>query len=133
MFEITDSGGQVRICLTRNDSCEITTYPYTEDGSGAEVPILLGDDDAVMFAVANRTGRIFLRKILTNADVNAEGYLVLRLSPEDTADMPAGEYVFSFAYMPDNGAECYTYVTGTFNLLTAVATVKQLDGGDIGD
>ena len=28
MFEITDSGGQVCINLTRNDSCEISTYPY---------------------------------------------------------------------------------------------------------
>ena len=133
MFEITDSGGQVCINLTRNDSCEITTCPYTQGATGEEIPISLDGDDVVMFAVANRTGRIYLRKILTNADVDAEGYLVLRLSPEDTADMPAGEYVFSFAYMPDNGAECYTYVTGTFNLLVAVATVKQLDGGDVGD
>ena len=132
MFEITDSGGQVCINLTRNDSCEITTCPYTQGATGEEIPISLDGDDVVMFAVANRTGRIYLRKILTNADVDAEGYLVLRLSPEDTADMPAGEYVFSFAYMPDNGAECYTYVTGTFNLMTAVATVKQLDGGDVG-
>ena len=132
MFEITDSGGQIVISLTRNDSCEISTCPMAEGDSGA-VPIPLGDGDVVMFAVANRTGKIYLRKILTNADVDAEGYLVLRLSPEDTADMPAGEYVFSFAYMPDNGAECYTYVTGTFNLLVAVATVKQLDGGDVGD
>ena len=133
MFEITDSGGQVCINLTRNDSCEITTCPYTQGATGEEIPISLDGDDVVMFAVANRTGRIYLRKILTNADVDADGYLLLKLSPEDTADMPAGEYAFSFAYMPDNGAECYTYVTGTFNLLTAVATVKQLDGGDVGD
>ena len=132
MFEITDSGGQVCINLTRNDSCEISTYPYNVGESGEEVPISLDGDDVVMFAVANRTGRIYLRKILTNADVDAEGYLVLRLSPEDTADMPAGEYVFSFAYMPNHGEECYTYVAGTFNLMAAVATVKQL-GGDAGD
>ena len=131
MFEITDSGGQVCINLTRNDSCEISTYPYNVGESGEEVPISLDGDDVVMFAVANRTGRIYLRKILTNADVDADGYLLLKLTPEDTADMPAGEYVFSFAYMPDNGAECYTYVTGTFNLMTAVATVKQLGGGGV--
>ena len=131
MFEITDSGGQVCINLTRNDSCEIATCPYTQGATGEEIPISLDGDDVVMFAVANRTGRIYLRKILTNADVDAEGYLVLRLSPEDTADMPAGEYVFSFAYMPNHGEECYTYVTGTFNLMVAVATVKQL-GGDVG-
>lgn len=133
MFEITDSGGQVCIDLTRNDSCEIRTYPYTVGESGEEFPISLDVDDYVMFAVAGRTGRVYLKKILTNADVDDEGNLVLKLSPEDTADMPAGEYVFSLAYMPDNGAECYTYVTGTFNLLAAVATVKQLDGGDVGD
>ena len=132
MFEITDSGGQVCINLTRNDSCEIATCPYTQGATGEEIPISLDGDDVVMFAVANRTGRIYLRKILTNADVDAEGYLVLRLSPEDTADMPAGEYVFSFAYMPNHGEECYTYVTGTLNLMTAVATVKQLCG-DAGD
>ena len=133
MFEITDSGGQIVISLTRNDSCEIRTYPYTVGESGEEVPISLNDGDVVMFAVAGRTGRVYLKKILTNADVDDEGNLVLKLSPEDTADMPAGEYVFSLAYMPDNGAECYTYVTGIFVLMTAVATVKQLDGGDVGD
>lgn len=132
MFEITDSGGQIVISLTRNDSCEITTYPYTDNGTGGELPISLDGDDVVMFAVANRTGRIYLRKILTNADVDAEGYLVLRLSPEDTADMPAGEYVFSFAYMPNHGEECYTYAMGVFNLMVAVATVKQLGGGGVG-
>ena len=129
MFEITDSGGQIVIRLTRNDSCEISTCPYTEGESGEEVPISLADGDVVMFAVANRTGRIYLRKILTNADVDADGYLLLKLSPEDTADMPAGEYVFSFAYMPNHGEECYTYAVGAFNLTVAVATVKQL-GGD---
>ena len=133
MFDITENGGQVVISLTRNDSCEISTCPYTVDESGAEVPISLADGDVVMFAVANRTGRIYLRKVLTNKDIDAEGYLVLKLTPEDTADMPVSEYVFSFAYMPDNGAECYTYVTGIFSLTTAVATVKQLDGGDAGD
>lgn len=133
MFEITDSGGQIVISLTRNDSCEISTCPYTVGESGEEVHISLDDGDVVMFAVANRTGRVYLKKILTNADVDDEGNLVLKLSPEDTADMPAGEYVFSLAYMPDNGAECYTYVTGIFVLMTAVATVKQLDGGDVGD
>lgn len=132
MFEITDSGGQVCISLTRNDSCEISTYPYTEGASGEEVPISLDDGDVVMFAVANRTGRIYLRKVLTNKDVDAEGYLVLKLSPEDTADMPAGEYVFSFAYMPNHGEECYTYAMGVFNLMVAVATVKQLGGGGVG-
>ena len=129
MFEITDSGGQIVISLTRNDSCEISTCPYTEGESGEEVPISLADGDVVMFAVANRTGRIYLRKILTNADVDADGYLLLKLSPEDTADMPAGEYVFSMAYMPNHGEECYTYALGVFNLMVAVATVKQL-GGD---
>lgn len=128
MFEITDSGGQIVISLTRNDSCEISTCPMTEGDSGA-VPIPLADGDVVMFAVANRTGKIYLRKILTNADVDADGYLLLKLSPEDTADMPAGEYVFSFAYMPNHGEECYTYAVGAFNLTVAVATVKQL-GGD---
>ena len=129
MFEITDSGGQVCINLTRNDSCEITTCPYTQGAAGEEIPISLDGDDVVMFAVANRTGKIYLRKILTNADVDADGYLMLKLSPEDTADMPAGEYVFSLAYMPNHGEECYTYAVGAFNLMAAVATVKQL-GGD---
>lgn len=132
MFEITDSGGQIVISLTRNDSCEITTYPYTDNGTGGELPIALADGDVVMFAVANRTGRLYLRKILTNADYDADGYLLLKLAPDDTADMPAGEYVFSFAYMPNHGEECYTYAMGVFNLTVAVATVKQLGGGGVG-
>ena len=41
LFEITDANGQIRINLTRNDSCEISTCPYTVNESGDEVPICL--------------------------------------------------------------------------------------------
>ena len=136
MFEITDVNGQICINLTRNDSCEISTCPYTVDESGTENPIILEADDYVMFAVASHVGKIYLRKVLTNADYNAEGELVMRLCPDDTAGIPAGDYFFTLAYMPHKGKECYTYAEGIFNLLAAAATVRELDvlmGGDVDD
>lgn len=127
LFEITDANGQIRINLTRNDSCEISTCPYTVNESGEEVPILLADGDYVMFAAASRVGRTYLKKVLTNADYNEDGELLMKLSPEDTADMPADEYFFTMAYMPNKGKECYTYAEGIFNVLAAAATVRELD------
>ena len=134
MFEIVDKKGQTYINLTRNDSCEISTCPFIDtdenkifDIDSDDKPIILGDDDYVLFSVASPSGRIYLKKTLTKEDYNSFGVLTMKLSPTDTIDMQPFNYLFSFAYMPNNGEDCYTYATGIFNLLPAVATVKDLD------
>ena len=57
----------------------------------------------------------------------------MKLSPADTIDLQPFSYLFSFAYMPNKGEDCYTYATGIFNLLPAVGTVKDLSESFIPD
>lgn len=133
MFEIIEGKKQITINLTRNDSCEIATCPFVDSDAnkiynpeGSDSPIMLGDMDYIMFSVASPSGKIYLKKLLTKDDYNEDGVLTMKLSPEDTIDMQPFRYLFSFSYMPNNGEDCYTYATGIFNLLPAIATVKDL-------
>lgn len=133
MFEIVEGQKQITINLTRNDSCEIATCPFIDTDSNKiyspeknDTPIILGDEDYVLFSVASPSGKVYLKKILTKDDYNEDGVLTMKLSPEDTIDMQPFRYLFSFAYMPNNGEDCYTYATGIFNLLPAIATIKDL-------
>lgn len=133
MFEIVEKRGQTYINLTRNDSCEISTCPFIDADENKifiadsdDKPIVLGDDDYVLFCVASPSGRIYIKKVLTKSDYNSDGILTLKLSPADTIDLQPFSYLFSFAYMPNKGEDCYTYATGIFNLLPAVSTVKDL-------
>lgn len=134
MFEIVENKGQIYINLTRNDSCEISTIPYVDtdenkifDIENNDKPIILGDDDYILFCVSNSSGRIYLKKKLTNKDYNSDGILTMKLCPEDTIDLQPFSYLFSFSYMPHNGEDCYTYASGIFNLLPAVGTIRDLN------
>ena len=60
MFEIVEKRGQTYINLTRNDSCEISTCPFIDADENKifiadsdDKPIVLGDDDYVLFCVAS--------------------------------------------------------------------------------
>ena len=134
MFEIIEKKGQIVINLTRNDSCEISTCPFIDtnenkiyDKDSDDKPIILGDNDYVLFCVASPSGRIYLKKMLTKSDYNSDGILTMKLSPADTIDLQPFSYLFSFSYMPNKGEDCYTYATGIFNLLPAVGTVRELN------
>lgn len=134
MFEIVEKRGQTYINLTRNDSCEISTCPFIDadenkifSADSNDKPIVLGDDDYVLFCVASPSGRVYLKKLLTNQDYNSEGILTMKLFPTDTIDLQPFSYLFSFSYMPNKGEDCYTYATGIFNLLPAVGTVRELN------
>ena len=122
------------INLTRNDSCEISTCPFIDADENKifiadsdDKPIVLGDDDYVLFCVASPSGRVYLKKLLTNQDYNSEGILTMKLFPTDTIDLQPFSYLFSFSYMPNKGEDCYTYATGVFNILPAVGTVRELN------
>ena len=137
MFEIIEKKGQIIINLTRNDSCEISTCPFIDadenkiyDKDSDDKPIILGDNDYVLFCVASPSGRIYLKKLLTNQDYNSDGVLTMKLSPTDTIDLHPFSYLFSFSYMPHKGEDCYTYATGIFNLLPAVGTIRDLNNSE---
>ena len=134
MFEIVEKRGQTYINLTRNDSCEISTCPFIDADENKifiadsdDKPIVLGDDDYVLFCVASPSGRVYLKKLLTKSDYNSDGVLTMKLSPADTIDLQPFSYLFSFSYMPNKGEDCYTYATGVFNILPAVGTVRELN------
>lgn len=134
MFEIVEKKGQTYINLTRNDSCEISTCPFIDADENKifiadsdDKPIVLSDDDYVLFCVASPSGRVYLKKLLTKSDYNSDGVLTMKLSPADTIDLQPFSYLFSFSYMPNKGEDCYTYATGVFNILPAVGTVRELN------
>lgn len=134
MFEIVEKKGQIVIKLTAGDSAEIETSPFVDadenkifDINGNDKPIVLGDDDYVLFCVASPSGRIYIKRILTKKDYNNEGILTMKLYPIDTIDLQPFSYLFSFSYMPHKGKDCYTYATGIFNLLPAIGTVRELN------
>ena len=137
MFEIIEKKGQIVINLTRNDSCEISTCPFIDadenkiyDKDSDDKPIILGDNDYVLFCVASPSGRVYLKKLLTNQDYNNDGVLTMKLSPTDTIDLQPFSYLFSFSYMPHKGEDCYTYATGIFNLLPAVGTIRDQNNSE---
>ena len=134
MFEILEKKGQTYINLTQNDSCEISTSPFIDadenkifDPDSNDKPIVLGDDDYVLFCVASPSGRIYLKRVLTKNDYNSDGVLTMKLCPTDTIDLQPFSYLFSFSYMPHKGEDCYTYATGIFNLLPVVGTIRDLN------
>ena len=134
MFEIVEKKSQIVIRLTAGDSAEIETQPFIDsdtnkifDADSDDKPIVLGDDDYVLFCVASPSGRVYLKKLLTKSDYNSDGVLTMKLSPADTIDLQPFSYLFSFSYMPNKGEDCYTYATGVFNILPAVGTVRELN------
>ena len=138
MFEIVEKKGQIVIRLTAGDSAEIETSPFIDADSNKifdidsnDKPIVLGDDDYVLFCVASPSGRVYLKKLLTNQDYNSDGVLTMKLSPTDTIDLQPFSYLFSFSYMPHKGEDCYTYATGIFNLLPAIGTIRELNDPDL--
>lgn len=134
MFEIIEKKDQIVIKLTAGDSAEIETQPFIDsnankifDADSDDRPIVLGDDDYILFCVASPSGRIYIKKVLTKSDYNSDGILTMKLSPADTIDLQPFSYLFSFSYMPHKGEDCYTYATGIFNLLPAIGTVRELN------
>lgn len=138
MFEIVEKKGQITIRLTAGDSAEIETSPFIDSDSNKifeidsnDKPIVLGDDDYVLFCVASPSGRIYLKKLLTNQDYNSDGVLTMKFSPADTIDLQPFSYLFSFSYMPHKGEDCYTYATGIFNLLPSIGTIRELNDPEL--
>lgn len=133
MFNIFEKKGQTIIQLTKGDSCELSTNIFLDSNNDNKYnvedydeAIVLGESDYVMFTVASPNGRIYIKRVLTVNDYNDQGVLTLSLYPADTNNMQPFRYLFSFAYYPNSGENCYTYNQGIFELLPAISTVADL-------
>lgn len=83
-----------KIWLTRGDSATLKLTVY--DSSGAEYDY---SQDTVKFTVKRSWAE---SDALITKTVNADGEIVL--DAEDTADLPAGRYVYDVQITSDNGA-----------------------------
>lgn len=132
MFRIIEKQGRPTIIqLTRGDSAEIPTEPYTNITEAVgpddeETPIVLSDVDYILFTIGSPSGRIYLKKLLTSEDYSDEGTLAVKLCPDDTKYLHPYRYTYSFAYMPQEGTDVYTYQVGIFELLPSVSIVDDL-------
>lgn len=125
MFNITEKDNQTIIQLNRGDSVEFQTEPYT-CSDGIKVPIVLEENDYILFCISSSSGRIYYKKIITKNDYNQDNKLTIKFIPNNTINLEPFRYVFSLQYMPNSGADAYTYNTGIFELLPSVATIKDL-------
>lgn len=125
MFNIIEKNNQTIIQLNRGDSAEIQTEPYICSDEN-KTPIILKDNDYIMFCVASQSGKIYFKKVITKDDYNNDKILTIKLNPQDTIKLEPFQYLFSFQYMPENGSDAYTYSIGVFELLPSIATVEDL-------
>lgn len=88
---VKESGGKVSISMVRGDSESITVACYDKTG-GEPVFVPLEDGDTVYFTVRpDAMGEIVLQKII---DDFPEGKAVIAFTPEDTASLDFGDYVY---------------------------------------
>lgn len=136
MFEITERKGITHIRLSRGNSCTITTNPLYIDTNENKVydtddiPIILENNDRVLFCVCSGSGRKYLTKILTPNDYNDQDVLTLKLDAKDTLLEPHC-YDFSFTYFPSNKSEAYTYAEGKFEILPVCGDITDLTKSDV--
>lgn len=133
MFEIIERKGQVHIRLSRGDSMQLETIPFTDtnenkkyDPDTDDKPIVLGEDDYVLFCMYSGSGRKYLSKLLTKDDYNEQQVLTLTLKPKDTINLQPYCYNFSFTYMPHKGEEAYTYVEGIFEIMPSCNAINEI-------
>lgn len=127
MFTIAEKQGSILMQLTAGDSAEIQTEPFLDINSNdsfdsdEQHSVVLADTDKVLFTVTTQKGQVCLKKILTNSNYNEDNILVLKLKPQDTINLKPNFYLFSFAYLPNEGEERYTYAQGVLKLLPSLA------------
>lgn len=134
MFNIFEKKGQTIIQLTAGDSLEIETVPFidTDDDNKFDIskndePIVLGENDYVLFVVYAQNGKVYIKKVLTANDYNEQDVLTMKISCADTKDLQPYKYFFSFSYLPQDGADCYTYNTGAFEVMPSINAVDLLN------
>lgn len=125
MLNISEKNNQPIIQLNRGDSAELQTEPYI-CSDGNKTPLILNENDYILFCIAGPSGKIYYKKIITKNDYNQDNILTIKFRPNDTVNLQPFKYTFSLQYMPENGSDVYTYSTGIFELLPSIATVEDL-------
>lgn len=123
MFNIFDKNV---VNIPRGDSVTVYVTPI-DDSTGN--PIVLEENDSVIFAVATKTGEPVLSKTLTSAnyDDSQEGSLVCEFAPEDTANLPTGEYPYTCLLVLSAGTRV-TFVTSSIVITETIAA--EVTGGE---
>lgn len=104
--------------LTAGNTADLIITPYDND----EI-VTLEEGDKVIFTVSAGEDD-FIRKVLT-LDNYEEGELVLHLTPDDTAEMPPGQYAYDCMIVFASG-EAYTFIgKANFTLLQAISEAEE--------
>lgn len=113
------------IWLTRGNSAVIQITP-TDESTGDV--IILSDTDCVIFTIKNRRNDTVFQKILTHDNYEAgEESISCRIEPEDTINLPTGEYKYDCLYVTaDNQA--ITFIQDIFILTDAYGVYTDAGG-----
>lgn len=127
MFTVNAENNHIK--LTRGNSCKIDILPLLVNESlKTQTPIILSDDDKVIFTVASPSGKIYLQKVLTADDYDeGDETLNLIIFPEDTIDMQPYDYVYDVLVVYDDGSTTTFIRDATFSILSALGTYKDLE------
>ena len=122
MFNISDCNF---ISLTRGNSAVIQITP-TDSNTGD--PIILSDTDRVIFTIKNRRNVTVFQKILTANDYE-EGSTALScyMDPDDTIDLPTGEYKYDCLFVTDD-KQAVTFIQSIFVLTDAYGVYTDAGG-----
>ena len=122
MFTIDDKIHEIK--LTRGNSCEIDTTPFIQE---TKQPIKLGEGDKILFTVRSPSGKIYIKKILTNDDYDEDNNITIKLEPIDTINIKPFNYVYDLLLVFADGS-AYTYVdTSNFIITQAVGTINDIE------
>lgn len=124
MFDIFDANV---IHITRGNSANINITPIDTD-EGA--PIILYEGDKVLFTVKNAKGETVIQKTLTyeNYEDPEDKSLDCEIEPEDTIDLPTGEYQYDCLFL--SGSQAVTFISSAFIIEKALGVYTDLHGGE---
>lgn len=124
MFDIFDSNV---IKITRGNSAALIITPI-DNVTGD--PYILSEGDVVIFTLQSiKTGEKILQKFLTSENQD-DGNIVCNLEPEDTLDMPTGEYKYD-CLLKTNDGQAVTFISSSFVITEAIGVYT--DNGGVND
>lgn len=115
-----------QITITRGNSATIEITPYI---GSLETPVILSEDDKVLFTVKDSFKKIKFKKVLTKENQDSStGAVTLTLFPEDTINFLEQNYSYDCVLIYTNG-DAYTFIPSSlFIVSTAIGTYADLDG-----
>lgn len=122
MFEVYN-GNKIR--LTKGNTVTIDITPIDEE---TQDPIILVDNDKVLFTIKTSGGRTMLQKTLTKDDYSDEHDTSVNcvIDASDTIDWETGIYYYDCLLYLTNG-DIVTFISSTIQILPALG--KYTDVG----